>query len=141
MINRIIGLVLLIFIYPFFLIVSIIIFINDGFPAFYKQKRIGINNSKFLIYKFRTMKKDTPDIPTHQITDAKSLLIRSGYFIRKMSLDELPQLLNIIIGDMVFLPLESLSSGSCFLCWASSFLSPSVNITTVCSVFFSSFFT
>ena len=67
MINRIIGLLLFVLLYPFFLFVSLIIYIDDGFPVFFRQKRIGINNSKFWIYKFRTMKKGIPDIPTHLV--------------------------------------------------------------------------
>jgi len=84
------------------MIVSLIIYIGDGFPIFYKQKRIGINNSKFLIYKFRTMKKDIPDIPTELVKNYQKLYIRNGSYLRKYSIDELPQLINIIKGDMAF---------------------------------------
>jgi len=103
MFSRLIAVLFLCLLSPIIIVVALIIVLDDGFPLIFRQTRFGINCSKFNIFKFRTMKKDTPDIPTHQITDAKSLLIRSGYFIRKMSLDELPQLLNIIIGDMVFI--------------------------------------
>ena len=102
MISRLIGLLLLIFLSPFFLIISLIIYIDDGFPAFYKQKRIGKNNAKFTVFKFRTMKKDIPEIPTHLVKDPQQFYTRSGPFIRKLSIDELPQLINIIKGDMVF---------------------------------------
>ena len=102
MINRIIAFLLFILLAPIFLIVSLIIYFDDGFPIFYRQKRIGINNFKFKVYKFRTMKKGVPDIPTHLVKDPKSLYNRSGPFLRKFSLDELPQLLNIIKGHMVF---------------------------------------
>jgi O-antigen biosynthesis protein WbqP len=102
MINRIIGLLLFILLSPFFLIVALIIFIDDGFPTLYKQKRIGKNNAKFTVFKFRTMKKDIPEIPTHLVKDPQQFYIRSGPFIRKLSIDELPQLINIIKGDMVF---------------------------------------
>ena len=103
MINRIIGLFLFILLSPFFLIVALIIFIDDGFPALYKQKRIGVNNSKFEFYKFRTMKKDIPEIPTHLVRDPQKFYTSSGPFFRKLSIDELPQLINIIKGDMVFI--------------------------------------
>ena len=102
MINRIIGFLLFILLSPFFLIVALIIFIDDGLPAFYKQKRIGKNNAKFTVFKFRTMKKDIPEIPTHLVKDPQQFYTRSGPFLRKLSIDELPQLINIIKGDMVF---------------------------------------
>lgn len=102
MINRIIGLLLFILLSPFFLIVSLIIYIDNGFPVLYRQKRIGINNAKFEVYKFRTMKKGIPDIPTHLVNDPQQYYTFSGPFLRKLSIDEFPQLINIIKGDMVF---------------------------------------
>ena len=103
MINKIIGLLLFILLSPIFLIISLIIYIDDGFPVFYRQKRIGINNSKFEVLKFRTMKKGIPEIPTHLVKDPQQLYTRSGPFLRKLSIDELPQLINIIKGDMIFI--------------------------------------
>jgi O-antigen biosynthesis protein WbqP len=103
MINRIIGLLLLVLLYPFFLFISIIIYIDDGFPVFFRQKRIGRNNSKFIIYKFRTMKNGVPEIPTHLVKDPQQYYSRSGPFLRKFSIDELPQLINIIKGEMILL--------------------------------------
>lgn len=102
MTNRIIGILLFFLSSPFLLIISLIIFIDDGFPALYKQKRIGLHNSEFKVYKFRTMKKGIPDIPTHLVKNPQSLYTRSGQLLRKFSLDELPQLINIIKGDMIF---------------------------------------
>ena len=102
MISRIIGFLLFVLLSPFFLIISLIIYIDDGLPVLYRQKRIGVNNSKFNVYKFRTMKKDIPEIPTHLVKDPQLFYSRSGPFIRKLSIDELPQLINIIKGDMVF---------------------------------------
>ena len=102
MINRIIGLLLFILLSPFFLIVALIIFIDDGFPTLYKQKRIGKKNSKFKVFKFRTMKKGIPEIPTHLVKDPQQFYTRSGQLLRKLSIDELPQLINIIKGEMVF---------------------------------------
>ena len=102
MIDRIIGLLLFILLSPILLIVSLLIYIDDGFPILYKQKRIGLNNSIFWIYKFRSMKRNIPDIPTHLVENPQSLYTRSGPFFRKLSIDELPQLINIIKGDMVF---------------------------------------
>jgi len=100
--SRILGILALILLSPVLVIVGLIILIDDGFPVLYRQKRIGVNNSKFMIYKFRTMRKDTPDIPTHLVTDPASLYTKIGPLLRKLSLDELPQLINIIKGEMNF---------------------------------------
>ena len=74
---------------------------EDPGPAIFRQKRFGIHKSFFTLYKFRSMKLSTPhDVPTHQLEDPEQYLLKSGKFIRKYSLDELPQLLNIFKGDM-----------------------------------------
>jgi O-antigen biosynthesis protein WbqP len=88
---------------PLFLLLGFIIILDDGYPFLFTQNRIGINQSRFKIYKFRTMKKDMGDIPTHLVSDRSSYIIRSGYFMRKFSFDELPQLFNIIFGDMTLI--------------------------------------
>jgi O-antigen biosynthesis protein WbqP len=102
MINRVAALILLIILSPIFIIVGLLIFIQDGFPAFFKQKRVGVNYSFFYIYKFRTMKKDTPNVATHLLTNPEQYLLKIGALLRKLSLDELPNLINIIKGEMVF---------------------------------------
>jgi len=102
MINRIFALFLLIILFPIFLLVGLLIFIQDGFPVFFKQKRVGVNYSFFHIYKFRTMKKDTPNVATHLLTNPEQYLLKIGALLRKLSLDELPNLINIIKGEMVF---------------------------------------
>ena len=102
MLNRIAALFLLIILSPIFLIVGFIILIQDGLPVFFKQKRVGVNYSFFYIYKFRTMKKDTPNIATHLLTNPEQYLLKIGALLRKLSLDELPNLINIIKGEMVF---------------------------------------
>jgi len=103
MINRFIAVLLLIVLSPIFIIIALIIIIDDGFPVFYRQKRVGLINTHFLIYKFRTMHKNLPDIPTHQVKNPQLLYTKTGPLLRKLSLDEFPQLLNIIKGDMVFI--------------------------------------
>ena len=103
MINRVIAFFLLIIISPMLLIIAVLIIIDNGFPVLYRQKRVGINNTHFLIYKFRTMQKDLPDIPTHQVKNPQLLYTKTGPVLRKLSLDEFPQLLNIVKGDMVFI--------------------------------------
>ncbi len=102
MLNRLIALILLFVLSPVFLVVALTIFLEDGSPIFFKQKRVGINYSFFNIYKFRSMKKNTPNVATHLLVNPESYLLRIGGILRKLSLDELPNLINIINGDMVF---------------------------------------
>lgn len=83
------------------LILAIIIKIDSRGPVFFKQKRVGKNKKHFGILKFRTMRIDTPhDAPTHELADPKKWITRVGGFLRKTSLDELPQLFNIFVGHM-----------------------------------------
>jgi len=102
MLNRILALILLIILSPIFIIVALIILIEDGFPIFFTQKRVGINYSFFNIYKLRSMKKNTPNVATHLLSNPDQYILKIGKFIRKTSLDELPNLINIIKGEMVF---------------------------------------
>jgi O-antigen biosynthesis protein WbqP len=102
MFKRLFALIVLILLSPIFLAVALAIFIQDGYPIFFKQKRVGINYTFFNIYKFRSMKKNTPNVPTHLLTNPEQYLLKIGKFIRKTSLDELPNLINIIKGEMVF---------------------------------------
>ena len=102
MFNRILALILLICLSPVFLIVILLIRVEDGFPVFFVQKRVGVNYGFFNIYKFRSMRKDTPNVATHLLINTDSYLLKTGKFIRKYSLDELPNLINIIKGEMVF---------------------------------------
>ena len=102
MLNRLLGLILLIIFSPIFFIIALAIFIEDGLPVFFKQKRVGINYTFFHIYKFRSMKKDTPNVATHLLSNPAQYLLKIGSLLRKLSLDELPNLINIIKGEMVF---------------------------------------
>ena len=102
MLSRLFALFLLILFSPIFILVSLAILIEDGFPVFFTQKRVGINYTFFKIYKFRSMKKDTPNIATHLLTNPNQYLLKIGKFLRKTSLDEIPNLINIIKGEMVF---------------------------------------
>lgn len=102
MLNRIIALILLLILSPIGLLVAICIIIEDGFPVFFKQKRVGEDHSLFWIYKFRSMKKNTPNVATHLLENPHQFLLKIGRPIRKFSLDELPNLINIIKGEMVF---------------------------------------
>ena len=102
MLNRFVALILLLLFSPIFVFVSIFILIENGFPVFFTQKRIGINYTFFKIYKFRSMKKNTPNVATHLLENPDQYLLKIGKYIRKTSLDELPNLINIIKGEMVF---------------------------------------
>ena len=87
-----------------FLFVAAAIKIDSKGPVFFKQKRIGKNKREFYIIKFRTMKFDTPkDIPTHMLNNPGLYITRTGRFLRRTSLDELPQVLNILRGKLSFI--------------------------------------
>ena len=100
--NRLFALIILGILFPIFLIVAFSILLEDGSPIFFKQKRVGVNYSFFNIYKFRSMKKNTPNVATHLLENPESYLLPIGGVLRKLSLDELPNLINIIKGEMVF---------------------------------------
>ena len=83
------------------IIIAVAIVVEDKGYILFKQKRIGKNKKEFYIYKFRTMKVSTPkDVPTHLLDNPESYITKIGGFLRKTSLDELPQLFNILKGDM-----------------------------------------
>ncbi|QQZ61623.1 sugar transferase [Paenibacillus sonchi] len=93
-----IGILLL---WPFFLIIAVVIKLTSKGPVLFKQKRLGKNKSEFYILKFRTMRTDTPsDMPTHLLQDPDFFITKVGKFLRKTSLDELPQIINILKGEM-----------------------------------------
>lgn len=102
MLNRLIALILIIILSPVFFLVALAILIEDGFPVFFRQKRVGANYTFFMIYKFRTMKKNTPNVATHLLKNPKQYLLKSGGLLRKLSIDELPNLINIVKEEMVF---------------------------------------
>ena len=84
-----------------YLIIIIAIKVDDPGPAFFSQKRVGIHKKNFKLYKFRSMKMSTPhDVPTHLLENPGQYITRVGRLIRKLSLDEIPQLYNILRGDM-----------------------------------------
>lgn len=86
---------------PLFLLLAIIIKLDSKGPVYFRQKRVGKNKKHFYILKFRTMRRETPkNIPTHLLKDPESFITKAGKFLRKTSLDELPQLINILKGEM-----------------------------------------
>ncbi|WP_206460032.1 sugar transferase [Anaerovorax sp. IOR16] len=96
--------ILFLLLWPLFLSIAIWIKLDSPGPILFRQKRIGKNNEVFEIFKFRSMRLDAPqNIPTHLLHDADSLITKSGRFLRNSSLDELPQLYNILKGEMSFI--------------------------------------
>ncbi|WMT83398.1 UDP-glucose:undecaprenyl-phosphate glucose-1-phosphate transferase [Terrisporobacter mayombei] len=94
----IIGIVIL---SPLFLVIILLIKLDSRGPVLFKQRRIGVNKREFNILKFRTMRIDTPkDMPTHLLDNPEAYITKIGGFLRKTSLDELPQIINIIKGEM-----------------------------------------
>lgn len=85
---------------PVFLIISIAIKIDDPGPVIFSQKRVGLRKSYFQLYKFRSMKTGTPDVPTHLLEHPEQYISKVGAFLRRTSLDELPQIWNILKGNM-----------------------------------------
>ena len=91
----IIGLMVIL---PFLLIASLMILFEDGFPVFFVQKRIGMSKKIFKIFKIRTMKKNTPELGTHDVD--KTFELKTGKIIRALKLDEFPQLINVLKGEL-----------------------------------------
>ena len=89
---------------PVYLLICIAIVADDPGPVFFRQKRVGIHKTHFLILKFRTMKVSTPkDVPTHLLENPEQYITRVGKFLRKTSLDELPQIFQIFTGKMAII--------------------------------------
>ena len=104
-VKRVIDIILsfcgLVILSPIFLILGIAIVIDDPGPIFFAQKRVGKNKQYFRLHKFRSMKMSTPhDVPTHMLENPEQYITRVGRFLRKSSLDELPQIGDIFIGNM-----------------------------------------
>ncbi|MBP2114397.1 O-antigen biosynthesis protein WbqP [Paenibacillus silagei] len=97
----ILALIGMLLLWPFFLIIAVVIKSTSKGPVLFRQKRLGRNKKEFYILKFRTMRTDTPsDMPTHLLQDPDFFITKVGKFLRKTSLDELPQIINILKGDM-----------------------------------------
>ncbi|MET4801657.1 sugar transferase [Bradyrhizobium sp. LB11.1] len=90
--------VLLLLLWPIFLIVACAIRLDSRGEAIFRQVRVGRNGKRFTCYKFRTMASDTGDLPTHQVS--ASVVTRLGYHMRRFKIDELPQVFNVLAGDM-----------------------------------------
>lgn len=100
-IDFVLSLVGIMILFPFLLILAVVIKLDSPGPVFFRQKRVGIHKTYFQILKFRTMRSDTPkDMPTHLLKNPEQYITKTGKFLRRTSLDELPQIFNILKGDM-----------------------------------------
>ncbi len=102
-IDIVLSTTLIIFLFVPMVLIYILIILSSSFPAIYWSKRVGKNNKLFMMPKFRTMKKNTPEVPTHQLQRHQEWCTPIGLMLRKTSLDELPQLWSVLIGNMSFI--------------------------------------
>ena len=103
LLDRLLAVILIVSLFPLFFLISIAIKIDSKGPIIFKQSRIGKGKKVFNIYKFRTMHSTTPSqIPTHRLTEAEKYITKIGKLLRSTSLDELPQIFNVILGNMSF---------------------------------------
>ena len=103
MFSKFLSLLLLIIFSPILILTALFIYFEDGSPIFFKQQRVGLNKKLFWIYKFRSMKNDTPNVSKQTLLDPSSYYLKCGSFIRDFSIDELPNLINILNGEMNFI--------------------------------------
>ncbi len=103
MLERILAFLLLFLLLPFIVIIFILIYIEDGRPFLFRQFRVGQFGRVFVFFKIRTMMKETPEMATAEMEDAGQWVLKTGYYLRKFSLDEVFNLVNIIKGDMKFI--------------------------------------
>ena len=101
MLDAIVSFLAILALLPLLLLLMLTIKLDSPGPVFFTQKRVGIHKTHFPILKFRTMRIDTPrDVPTHLLTDPEQWITRVGKILRRTSLDELPQIFNILVGQM-----------------------------------------
>lgn len=100
--ERLLALVIFIIMLPLLIIIAMIIKLVEGGKVFHYSKRVGQHNKLFFMIKFRTMKEDTPQLATDLMSQSSEFITSIGYYLRKYSLDELPQLINIFKGEMSF---------------------------------------
>ena len=97
------SVILIIILFPLMVITGLLIKIDSEGPIIFKQRRIGINSGEFIIYKFRTMRLGTPEVAKNLLGQNNSMVTNLGKFLRRTSIDEIPQLFNILRGDMSFI--------------------------------------
>ena len=94
------SLIAIVILLPLLLGTAIWIRLDSKGPILFIQRRIGVNDTEFLMYKFRTMFIGTPEVATDKLTDSQQYITKIGYYLRKYSIDELPQLFNVLLGHM-----------------------------------------
>lgn len=99
-VDILVSLVAIIILMPLFLGVVTLIVLDSPGPIVFAQRRIGVNDTEFLMYKFRTMFIGTPEVATDKLTNSQNYITKIGYYLRKYSIDELPQLFNVLLGHM-----------------------------------------
>ena len=102
MIDRIMAVLLLLLFSPILMVAFLLLLVEDGFPLIFKQQRVGRNDKDFYIYKIRSMRRETPQVSTNEMSNPEKYRLKTGEIFRKYSIDELPNLWNIIKGDMHF---------------------------------------
>lgn len=103
MIDRILALCLLLLVLPIVMLACLLVLIEDGMPLIFIQQRLGKEEKPFYMIKIRSMMKDTPQVSSNELTNPEKYLLKVGLYLRKFSIDELPNLINIVKGDMVFI--------------------------------------
>lgn len=103
MTERLIALILLVLLLPFLGVIFLLIFIEDGYPFIFRQFRVGQFGRVFIFYKIRTMRSETPEVSTGEVEEIGNWVLKTGYYLRKFSIDESLNLINIIKGDMSFI--------------------------------------
>ena len=98
--KRLFFIVSFVLLLPILLVLCFLIFFEDGIPVFFVQERLGKEENKFRIYKLRTMKVGTPNLATDKLPSSRKYILKTGKILRKFHFDELPNLLNVIYGDM-----------------------------------------
>ena len=101
--SRLFALTVFILLLPLFILVAVLIIVEDGLPFFYIQKRVGLHGEEFFLFKFRSMKKNTPVVASRDLSEPGKYVTKVGGIIRKTSIDELLNLINVINGDLNFI--------------------------------------
>ena len=96
------SIVFLVLFIPLWIIIPALIKLDSSGRVIFKQKRVGLNSQYFTMHKFRTMKEGVPDLPAEEVSDHSGMYTKVGVFLRRFSIDEIPQLINILKGDMSF---------------------------------------
>lgn len=98
----ILSLIAIVLLLPLMALASIVIHLDSQGPVIFVQRRIGLDDKEFLMYKFRTMVVGTPEVATDKLVNSQGYITKVGYYLRKYSIDEIPQLFNVLKGDMSF---------------------------------------